>query len=283
MNRARRNTLLLFYFLFAACLPAYANEPPAPDGMLSLMMIIPVAILGLRLAGAKLPPRGKAERILTGLALGFSILFCAAGAGGAIFALAGWVFLLGYGIWRGAQALKHGMGWRRFAAGFAVILFTPLAFADYFASLNWYYYTTRHLEVRAVTRLYTIRNAQQQFQISAGKFGTLDGLIKAGFLEGPRTVANLARGYQIVEVRSDDPVRAGKEYFVYASPENYGSSGPPVLPGSSLWEALRPPKPRSVRTFTLDESGVIRAADLGRARAVTRQEAQKWKEFNWED
>ncbi len=283
MNRARRNTLLLLYFLFAACLPAYANEPPAPDGMLSLMMIIPVAIVGLRLAGAKLPPRGKARRILTGLALGFSIVLCAGGSEGYIFGVAGMAFLVVYGIWRGAQALKHGMGWRRFAAGFAVILFTPLAFADYYASLNWYYYTTRHLEVRAVGWLRTIRNAQQQFETSTGKFGTLDELIKAGFLEGPRTVANPARGYRIVEVRSDDPVRAGKEYFVYASPENYGSSGPPILPGSSLWEALRPPKPRSLRTFALDESGVVRAADLGRARPVTRQEAQKWKEWNWED
>ena len=40
--------------LLAGAAPAYANNPPAPDGMLSILLLFPAAIFGFRLAGAKL-------------------------------------------------------------------------------------------------------------------------------------------------------------------------------------------------------------------------------------
>ena len=36
----------LGWFLLAGTLPAFANNPPAPDGMLSILLLFPMAILG---------------------------------------------------------------------------------------------------------------------------------------------------------------------------------------------------------------------------------------------
>ena len=77
-------------------------------------------------------------------------------------------------------------------------------------------------------------------------------------------------------VLSADPAHAEKEYFVCATPEHYGFWGYPVLPGSSLWAGARSAKLLACRTFASDETGVLRAADLGTSRAVTREEAKKW-------
>ena len=54
MKRKIRVAAWLGWFVLAGALPAYANNPPAPDGMLSIILIFPVAILGFRLAGAQL-------------------------------------------------------------------------------------------------------------------------------------------------------------------------------------------------------------------------------------
>ena len=53
MKSYRQILLLLLWCLFAGAVPAYANNAPQPDGLLTLILIFPVAILGFRLAGAK--------------------------------------------------------------------------------------------------------------------------------------------------------------------------------------------------------------------------------------
>ena len=168
MRRGLRFTSLLIWFLLAIPLPAYANAPPAPDGMFSLLMILPVAILGVRLAGAKLPPSGKAKRILLGLALGFSILISGAGpASFGFFSLGGPIFLLCYGVLRGGQAMKHGQGWKRFALSAVVMLLTLLAAADYVASLTWSYQPTALTESNALGAVRTINTAENTFRSDA--------------------------------------------------------------------------------------------------------------------
>jgi len=292
MRRAIRVTSLLLWFLLAGPLPAFANESPAPTAMLSLLMILPVAILGLRLAGAKLPPRGKAKRILLGLALAFSVLISMAGSGGGFLTLGALVVLLCYGVLRGGQAMKHGQGGKRFAVGLTVMVLTLLAVADYSASASFepaYIHSSGILEGHAVRWIRTIvTNEIDFFQKAAtldankngvGEFGTLEQLVKAGLL--PDTY-NPFYGYRFAVVVSDDPARAEKEFFVYARPENYGyySEPSPLLPGYSLWGLVRGRRLRARRTFASDETGVIRAADLGTSRAVTREEAQKWNPLN---
>jgi hypothetical protein len=46
-----------------------------------------------------------------------------------------------------------------------------------------------------------------------------------------------------------------------------------------LLRALLPRAPYAERTLASDETGVIRAADLGGSRPVTRAEAEKWPQF----
>jgi hypothetical protein len=134
----------------------------------------------------------------------------------------------------------------------------------------------------------TIVIAETDFQSAAkldtnqngvGEFGTIEQLVKAGLLGDIYIKENPRRGYRYVVVLSEDPARAEKEFFVYATPEDYGSSEF-YVPGSSLWAVARPPKLVARRTFACDETRVSRAADLGTSRAVTREEAQKWNPVN---
>ncbi len=263
--------------------PAYANEVPGPDGFLSLFMIFPIVILGFRIGGAQLTEKERSWRIGRGIFLGLVTLLPAAGSG---FGGIGMIVLVCYGILRGAQVMRRGQGWKRFAVGLAVILFTAFAVANCFASLYSYFQTSGLVESNATSRIGTIVSAETQFQSAAtldtnkngvGEFGTIEQLVNARLLYAGFLEENPYRGYRYVLVVSKDPKRAEKEFFVYATPEHYGWYGVSPLPGSSLWAAIRPPKLRARRTFASDETRVIRAADLGTSRAVTREEAQKWK------
>ncbi len=286
MRRAIRVTSLLLWFLLAGPLPAYANDAPGPDGILSLLMIFPIAVLGLRLAGAKLPPGGTIKRFLLGLALGFSALISVVFLGSGGFAVGG-AMMLYYGVLRGGRAVKYGQGRKRFTIGLAVILLTLVAVADYLASFTSYRRSTSAAEYNAMSAVRTIVGAEIKPRSSArldtnksgvGEFGTIEQLVKAGLLDDRFLKENPSRGYRYVVVLSADPAHAEKEFLVYATPEHYGSRGPlsQSLPGYSLWVAARRPKLQARRTFASDETGVLRAAELGTSRAVTREEAQKW-------
>ncbi len=268
---------LTFWLVLCGCIPAYANNPPAPDGMLSLVMIFPVAILGLRFAGARLPAQSRKWRILKGLGLGLATFLT---AGGTEIAMIPLVILLVYGLWRGTQAIQLGRGGKRFAAGGAVMLFTLFAMANYVASTMTYRGTTA-TESSAVGAVRTINTAEEQFRSDrtldtnkngAGEYGTFDQLRKAGLLDDNFLSSASGRSYQLVLVLNGDPSRDEKEYFLYATPKNYGE--PPWT--LSLLAILRRPPRLGRQTFASDETGVIRARDLGTSRPVTRKEAQSW-------
>ena len=271
---------LLLFCLLGLPLPAYANNPPRPDGLLSVLLIFPVAILGLRLAGVRRDEQKKPRRLLTGLILGFAFLLT---MGGTEIGAIGLVFLLSYGLHRGAYAIFRGQGAKRFAVGAAVILYTLFAVANYVASLN-YDPGVRRYESSAVGTVRTINTAEITFQSHAmldtnkngvGEYGTLEQLQKAGLI-GPEQARAERQGYRLTLVVTGDPAQDEKQFFVSAVPLNYGEPRRTL----SLLAAVRLGIPKARRTFASDESGVIRARDLGAARPFTREEALKWEPIN---
>ena len=278
----KRNVLvasMLAWFLLSDPPAAYANNPPAPDGMLSIILLFPVAIFGFLFAGAKLTEKERKWKPVRGIVLGGSALLTAAGAGIAIIPL---LILLGYGLIRGAQAMARGQGAKRFAIGSGMILFTLLAVANYTASLTSLPSTMNtHAiaagEVRSIVTAEMALRANGKLDVNKNgipEFGTLTQLQQAGLLPDNYATPNPRSGYHHVLVLADDPARNEKEFFLYSTPKSYGES--PGF-GISLLNVLRPRPTGGFRTFSADETGVIRSADLGGSRPVTREEAQKWR------
>lgn len=271
----------VFLCLLAAPLPAFANNPPQPDGALGLVLLFPVAILGLRLAGARPDEKTKARRLLKGLILGFSFLLTLAGTGIALIPL---FILLSYGLHRGGLAIARGQGAKRFAAGAGIILFTFFALANYVASLSYYPGAARY-ESSALGTVRTINTAEVSFQSDAmldtnkngvGEYGSIEQLQKAGLIEAGFLSRAEQRGYRVTLVVRGDPAQDEKQYFVSAVPLNYGEPRRTL----SLLAAWGPAQPFARRSFASDESGVIRGRDLGGARPVTPEETQKWEPIN---
>jgi hypothetical protein len=272
-------TAWLGWFLVAGASPAYANNPPAPDGMLSVLLIFPVAILGFRLAGAQLTSKEmkwRPVRIIY-LALCAFVTFAGTAVGGLAMLL-----LVIYAMLRGGQAMSRGHGKKRFALGAAVILFAPLAGFNYALSTsNWSSVATA--EASGAGGMRAIVTAQITFKAAAmldankngiPEFGTLAELQQAG-LVSDSSVTRPSSSYRYVLELTGDPTRDEKEYFLYATPKKYGSSSSGIsLSLLNLWWP-RPTQAR--RTFAADETGVIRWADLGGSHPVTREEAQKWQ------
>lgn len=281
MKKKLEITGWLSWFLFAGATPAFANNPPAPDGMLSIILLFPVAIFGFRLAGATLNDKEKKWKTARGIVLGVSAFLTAAGTGIAVIPL---LILLCYGLLRGIQAMARGQGGKRFAVGSGMILFTLFAVANYLASLNYTPGPARS-ESSAVGAIRTLVTAEITYAADKKldvnhngipEYGTLDQLHQAGLIPDSYLTPETPGNYQLVVALSGDPARNEKEFLVYATPRHYGE--PASLPITlSLIEAFRPRGQYGYRSFAADESGVIRFADLGGARSVTREEAQKWE------
>lgn len=269
----------LGWFVLAGALPAYANNPPAPDGMLSIILIFPVVILGFRFAGAQLTSKEmkwRPVRIIY-LALCTFATFAGTVVGGLAMLL-----LVIYAMLRGGQAISRGQGKKRFAFGAAVILFAPLAGLNYALSTsNWP--SVAFTEGSGAGGMRAIVTAQITFKAAAmldankngiPEFGTLAQLQQAGLLSDS-AVTRPSSSYHYVLELTGDPTQDEKEYFLYATPKKYGSSSGGIsLSLLNLWW----PRPSIARrTFAADETGVIRFADLGGSRPVTRSEAQKWE------
>ncbi|MBZ5565291.1 MAG: hypothetical protein LAP13_23080 [Acidobacteriia bacterium] len=277
----KRNALvasLLAWFLLSDPPAAYANNPPAPDGMLSIILLFPVVIVGFIFAGARLNDKEKKWLPVRMIVLGISALLTAAGTALAIIPL---LILLWYGVRRGAQAMARGQGLKRFAIGCGVILFTLFAVANYLASTNNWPSESQY----AAPGAEGVRNivaAEMGFR-SEGKldankngvpeYGSLQQLYQAGLIEAGSLSATGRSDYRFTVVLTGDPARDEKEFFVYATPVHYGSSRRTL----SLLDAFRPHSART--TFAADESGVIRRADLGGSRDVTRQETLNWEKL----
>jgi len=281
VKSCRQIFLLLLWCFFAGAVPAYANNPPQPDGMLTLILIYPVAILGFRLAGAKPSEKQRKWRVATGLLLALCTLLT---LGGTELALIPLLIILGYGIRRGVQVMVRGQGKKRMAWGCIIIMFTLFAIANYFASLN-YHLQGPSVERIALVNLRVINDAEQKFQSNGasgannngtGEYGSLEQLHKAGLLDDLLWERLQGPFYRYVVVLTGDGARNEKQYFVYAAPAHYGDPPMTVL---SLVRAFLPSLPYARRTFACDETGVIRAADLGGSREVTSAEAEKWPQF----
>lgn len=282
MSKGRRTAWVL-WMMAAGALPAYANNPPQADGMLSLILIFPAALLGMRWAGAQLTEKEKKWRVGKGALLAVAVFLT---MGGTEIALIPLLILLFYGLVRGARIIQRGQGAKRIAIGIAVILLTVFAIGDYMLSLNnWS--RTAMAESSAVGSLRSLVTAELTFQSSktlnanrneVGEFGTLEQLQEARLLAGSLTSSRGGWGYRYAVVLSGNPERDEKEFFAYAIPVEYGeeASWTRFVPGGSWMTVLQPRRHPARRSFAVDESGTIREADLGGSRPVTRAEAEKW-------
>ncbi len=272
-----RRAELIFWLVVAGALPAYANNPPQADGVLSLILIFPAAILGFRLAGARLNEKELKHRIGKGFLLGLVVFLT---LGGTEIALIPLVILLVYGLRRGGQIIQRGQGGKRIAIGLVVMLWTVFAIFDYLVSLGSYPRTAMY-EASAVGTLRSISTAEVTFKTTpdaSGKppdaYGTLEQLQQARLIDDRIITERGRRPYEF-NLALDS---ARQQFLLSAVPVKYitpESNWPFLLPGYSLIEANRPRGAR--RSFAVDETGVIRQADLGGARTVTREQARKWK------
>jgi len=265
---------------------ANVGREVARDGMLFILMIFPVVILGLRLAKARLSKQRMTWRILKGIGLGLCIVVLTFGQlfdYAFVFAL---LLVLFYALFRAWQVVRRGEGTKRFAVGAFVVLFSLLAATNYLLSLIPVP-STPWAELFPPGQIRIIVTSEETF-LSYGKldvnkngvpeYGTLEQLIRAGLLS-PHLLDPDPRGvYRYVVVLAGDPARDEKGFFCYASPVHYGET---ARFGISLVDALRGLRASARRTFASDETGVIRWADLGTSRPVTREEVQKWEKVEW--
>lgn len=281
MKQMWRRAGLVLGLVAVSALPAYANDPPQPDGMLSLILIFPVAILGYRLAGATYTDKQRKWRLARGFFLGVVVLFT---AGGTEIALIPLVILLAFGLQRGAQIMQRGQGAKRFLIGLAVMLWVLFAIGDYMLSINTWPRSAMY-EASAVGSLRSLATAETTFKQTpdtngapANHYGSLEDLQKEQLIADWFPRGGVHAGYRFT--LQLDPSR--QQFFAYAVPDVYLSPGGnwrSIVPGGSWVEAFRR-RQGARRTFGVDETGIIRAADLGASRPVTRQEAQKWTPLN---
>jgi hypothetical protein len=284
MKKRLQIALWLGWLVLSGALPAYANNPPAPDGMLGLIMIFPLAILAFRFAGAKLTEKQRKWRILKGLLL---TLAAVAALGGGELGFLAMLILLFYGLRRGALAIQRGQGAKRFVLGGVVILFTFFAASNYLVSLSnrpgsayW----------EAVFDVREIVSAEERFQSAAkldvnkngvGEFGSLADLARAKLINDRFVSPPAPHTYRYFVVLSGDPARDEKEFFVYATPTDYQPAELQTwgwLPGASWRATTRPRRYIDQFSFASDETKIIRQADLRGSRAVTREESRNWQE-----
>lgn len=277
MKKMWRRAGLILSLVAVSALPAYANDPPQPDGLLSLILIFPVAILGFRLAGATYTDKQRKWRLARGFFLGVAVLFTAGGTEIALIPLA---ILLAYGVQRTAQIIQRGQGRKRLLIGLAVMVWVLFAVGDYMLSLNVRPRAGMY-ESYAVGSLRTLATAETTFKQTPGSngssaniYGSLEDLEKGQLIDARFHNGRPNTGYRFTLLL--EPSR--QQFLAYAVPEVYLSPGGNwrgIVPGGSWVEVFRR-RQGATRTFAVDESGIIRATDLGASRPVTRQEALKW-------
>jgi len=272
MKQGLRIVPAALWLLLSDPLPAYADfVSPQGDGILSLLMLFPVTLFGLRLGHVEFTNRERKFRILGGVVLGFFALV-------ALFEVLSGLVVVFCSLARGVAIMTRGQSRSRYAVGAAVVLFTLLAGGNYVLSaFVWRPSQIRSVEVRGAATLKSLVTAEAKFRSAAvrdvnkngvGEYSTLEELQRAGFL------ATLPESYRVAVVLSGNPARDEREFFAYATPTNYGKPG--LMPGTSLLQAIRPGL-YARASLAVDETGVIRGTDLGSSRAVTREETLKWR------
>ena len=266
MNFSPRIRFLLIVLLTFAT-PAYANNPPQPDGLFSVLLVFPIAMIALRLAQVPREKRSVTSRIVRGIIVAGLILFLMVGTElGALATLC----VLVYAAIRASQMMRDGRGTKRVALGSALILFALLACADYIFSIMGNVRSSASYEASAVGKLRALTSAEQDFAKSGhtdsnapAAFADLKELEKTGSISPEFSGGRTVKGYQYFDFLSADK----KHFVIYAIPATGlrpASGVSHFIPGSSLLYALFNTKERQngtgFRSFECDETGVIRFA-----------------------
>ena len=124
----RLRPLGLTVLLVAVALPAWANNPPRPDGVLYLLLVFPVALVARHLAGVEAPERRLSSRI--GRAVFFTLVVLLSAAGTEL-GLVAMLVVVGYGLTRALEILARGEGAKRLVLSSLVAVSTLAAGAGY--------------------------------------------------------------------------------------------------------------------------------------------------------
>jgi len=285
MNISERAGLLLL-LVIAFALPAAANNPPQPDGVFSVLLIFPIVLIGMRLANARPDPNAKRRPVLIGLLLTLAFIFTLAGT--AIGGL-GLLVILIYGLYRGAQILQRGKGRKAWAIGAVVILWVLFAGADYFVSVSSSGPSSTAMnEAGIVTQLRVLFSAETAFANQHSSkmetqpiYAPVAKLVQEGLINTNFEAGIARRGYRLGLIMEP----SGQHFVFYALPIQDRPSRPrwrSMLPGASLFPGLLKKKEGEgggVRSFAVDETGVIRYSVRPAPTPVTRLEAENWEKF----
>lgn len=283
MNNWQKIRLLLVLVVTCA-LPASANNPPQLDGIFSLLLIFPVVLIGMRLASARPGPNAKRRPVLIGLLMALAFIIS---LGGDTIGALGLLAILAYGIVRGIQIVKRGKPWKSWAIGTLVILWVFFAGLDYFVSVATFPPSRIAVnEAGATTRIRVLSQAETAFAAahsgsSAAEptYATIEELQKEGLIDNSLQIGQVRNGYRyggIVEPSKH-------QILIYALPIQDQPSRPHwrgMLPGASLFPGLLKQKATGgggVRSFAVDETGIIRWSVRPTGAPVTRAEAENWE------
>ncbi len=276
---------LLVIGLLTLAVPAYANNPPQPDGLFSVLLIFPIAILGARFAGVASRQTSIARRIVDGIVVTGLILFLLAGTVFGIFAA---LCLLAYAVIHASQMIRLGQGTKRIVLGSVVVLFSLFAVADYAVSSVANHSSLVLHESATLGNLRSITSAQLEFSKSAKDhdaetYATLSELENAGSLPPRFSGGRIVSGYHYVEFL--DAHR--KRFIVYAVPtipaagRTTEAGQVHFIPGSSLFRAVFHVTEREegtgYRSFAVDETRVIRWAVRSSQDSPVRDEYIAWQ------
>lgn len=282
MTPAQRFRMLLLLLLTFAE-PAYANNPPQPDGLFSVLLIFPIAILGTRLAGVVRKQKSLSTRIIGGIAVGVlcTLLLMAGTEIGALVALG----VLVYAIVRGSQIVRRGQSANRTLIGVVVMAFAVFAFVDYWASIVSFYSPEAAAEANAVFGVRSLSIAESEFakrgqseHTSSKALGTLKDLENAKLIDDRFSNGRIRKGYRYGEVV--DPAKGQFLFYAIPAPElKPGSFHGYFVPGTSLIKSIRGvnhEEGTGYKSFAVDETGVIRSAIRTHTGPVTREEVNGW-------
>jgi len=278
--------LTLFLIFLAFAIPAYANNPPQPDGLFSVLLIFPVVILACRIAGLTQTPRRPVVRVIIWIVVGIcSVVFL--GAGTIIGAFAALLVLI-FAIVRASQIMQKSRNAKRHLIGLIVVVLSLLAFVDYYLSIARGHLSTSFYEYAATMRIRNLSEAEQEFAKSRGRpgsqeleFGTMQDLKTADLIREAPTDGQLVRGYRLGEIL--DPDR--KHYLLYAIPAaelKPGDETVEFVPGTALLKVLLgqgEEQGTGRYSFAVDETGEIRQAIRHTTGPVTRGEVTHWEKL----
>jgi hypothetical protein len=277
----------VFLLILSCALPASANNPPQPDGIFSILLIFPVILIGMRLAGVRADPKSKMRLVVTGLLLAVAFIITLAGDEVGAFGL---LAILVYGLIRGGQIMRRAKGRKAWAVGAIVVLWVLFASADYFASVMSYAPSDIAVkESLAVSRLRKLSTAESAFakehsssSPAQSSYATSAELHKEGRIDYTLESGQVWNGYQYGEIL--EPTR--RHILFYALPTQTQPSKRQwrwMIPGASLFSGFlgkRQSDGTGIRSFGVDETGIIRWYVRPTETPVTREEFMRWEELN---